>query len=124
MFWCYPVPLDNGFKWEVLGLDTNDIDLDQFQVLMHKLKLAWKDKDFTNCGRNSLPFGAVKDGYCYHGNNFPAELPLDGIMSDFGYELGSEVVPMVDEQFHVKDEDLKSLEQALGVELGVMTTDL
>lgn len=124
MFWCYPMPLDNSFKWEVLGLDTDNINMDQFKVLLHKLKLAWKDKDFSNCGLHSLPCGVVKDGYCYHGNNFPAEMPLDDIMTNFGYQLGNEIVPMVDPQFSVKDDELRSLEGILGQELGIMTTDL
>jgi hypothetical protein len=124
MFWCYPTPLDdNSFKWEVLGIDTNDVNMDQFRVLLHKLKLAWKDKDFANCGLNSLPCGVVKDGYCYHGNNFPAETPLENIVSDFGYNLGNEVVPMVDPQFSVKEDELRALEKILGHELGISTTD-
>lgn len=122
MFWCIPVPSDNGYEWEVESFNSDSDDLSNWGIIIHKLKHLWK-KDFESCNDKmaSLPRGVIYDGVMFHGNNTPIE--ISDIAKEMGVDLGYEVVPKYDKKYGIKDEDVSVLEGILGCELHLKTTE-
>jgi len=122
MFWCIPCPTDDSFEWQIEDFDSQGDDLSNWMIIIHKLKHLWK-KDFDQCRDkiNALPRGVVCNNTMFHGNNTP--VGISDIASKMNLSLGDEVTPRYNKRYGVKDEDLSILQNILGLELGLDTTD-
>ena len=125
MFWCYPMPDEVGNpQWELVVLDSEGDDLTHWNIVLHKMRIAWK-KDMSPCKAhpNALPRGIAADGVLYHGGNLPDKFTLNDIANEMNKKLGKDLMPKYNKTYGIKLEDLKILEDVLAVELNLEHTE-
>jgi hypothetical protein len=121
-FWVYPVPNNDGFKWEIKLFDGND--LHNWWIVLYIMKNAWK-LDFDKCHEcyKCLPRGVIDDKTIYFGNNLPSEIKLKDILKLSNSKPGS-LKTSINKEFGIDKNQLKILEEILGQELNLQHTDI
>lgn len=117
VFWCIPVPQDKDFIWELEEFNSND-DLNNWSVIIHKLKHLWK-KNLDTCLDKcfALPRCLIFKNKLFHGNNLP--INFNTITGDIG-----KIKPTFHKKFIIKKDDLSELEKCLDIDLGLEYTEL
>lgn len=124
MYWCIPIPTDDGFEWGIQSFDAEGDDLSNWAIILHQLKHLW-NKDFDSCVdyHAALPRGVLSNGVLYHGNNLPSTLKLNDVASQLGCKLGKDTRPKYHQSFGIKQDELEFLQKILGQELGLEYTE-
>lgn len=117
MYWCIPVPCDNGFSWELEKFDNYD-EMNNWPVVIHKLKHLW-NKDINSCLDKcyALPRCVIYNNKLFHGNNLPVDFNI--ITPDVG-----KIIPTFNKKFIIKKDDLSELEKCLDIDLNLEYTEL
>lgn len=123
MFWCIPVPLNDSYKWDIISFNSKGDDLSNWLIVLFQLKMVWKKnfeqlKDMFNC----LPRGIVYNNYLYHGNNLP--INLFDISKKINVNLGDECQAAYDNKYGISSKGLQTINNIIGLELDLPTTDI
>lgn len=123
MFWCIPKPLDDSYNWEIIKFNSKGDDLSNWLIVLFRLKRLWGKsfehlKEFHNC----LPRGIAYNNHLYHGNNLPVS--LFELAKSLGIELGDQYKPVYHNKYGISSKGLMTLNNILGLELDLPTTDL